>query len=117
MVAVVVHPTHPGERKTERGGKGARRGLKGGKRGQIKHCSISAKQPAFYKNRKKQDRMGREIRGKNLPLGVAEDIVEIIRVRHTLEVHSQRFISNLSLTVKFITEQAYVCSNAVDTFR
>lgn len=80
-------------------------GLKGGKRGQIKHCSISVKQPAFYRDRNKQERMEREITGKkNLPLGAAEDIVEIIRVRHTLEVHSERFISNLSLTVKFITE-------------
>lgn len=87
------------------GGGGGGGGLKGGKRGQIKHCSISAKQPAFYRDRNKQEKMEREIAGKkNLPLGVAEDIVEIIRVRHTLEVHGERFISNLSLTVKFITE-------------
>lgn len=80
-------------------------GLKRGKRGQIKHCSISAKQPAFYRGRNKQEEMEREIAGKkNLPLGVAEDIVEIIRVRHTLQVHGERFTSNLSLTVKFITE-------------
>lgn len=43
---------------------------------------------------------------KSTPWGVAEDIVEIIRVRHMLEVHGERFISNLSLTVKFITAQA-----------
>lgn len=49
--------------------------------------------------------------GGTLPLGVAEDIVEIIRVQHMLEVHGKRFISNLSLTVKFITEQ--VC---IETF-
>lgn len=62
--------------------------------------------------------MEREIRGKkkNLPLGVAEDIVEIIRVRHTLEVHGERFISNLSLTEKFITEGACIRSNFIDTF-
>lgn len=45
----------------------------------------------------------RNSRKKNLPLGVAEDIVKIIRVRHTLQVHGERFTSNLSLTVKFIT--------------
>lgn len=89
----------------ERGGKGVGGGLKGGKRGQIKHCSISAKQPAFYRDRNKQGKTEREITaGKNLPPGAAEDIVEIIRVRHTLEVHAERFISNVSLTVRFITE-------------
>lgn len=43
---------------------------------------------------------------KNVALGVAEDIVEIIRVRHTLQVHGQRFTSYLSLTVKFITSRS-----------
>lgn len=41
-------------------------GLKGGKRGQIKHCSISVKQPAFYRDRNKQERMEREITGKKI---------------------------------------------------
>lgn len=60
---------------------------------------------------------GGERRGKNLPpRGVAEDIVEIIRVRHMLEVHGERFISNLSLTVKFITGFGQICSNFIDTF-
>lgn len=44
--------------------------LKGGKRGQIKHCSISAKQPAFYRSRNKQERMERGMAGKKyLPWG------------------------------------------------
>lgn len=45
--------------------------LEGGKRGQIKHCSISAKQPAFYRSRNKQEQMEREMAGKKyLPWGV-----------------------------------------------
>lgn len=35
--------------------------LRGGKRGQIKHCSISAKQPAFYRGRNKQEEMEGEM--------------------------------------------------------
>lgn len=33
-----------------------------------------------------------------------EDIVKIIRLRHTLQVHGERFTASLSLAVKFITE-------------
>lgn len=79
---------------------------KGGKRGQIKHCSISAKQPAFYRSRNKQERMEREMAGKKYQPGGGggtEDIVKIIRVRHTPQVHGEAFTANLSLTEKFIT--------------
>lgn len=94
--------------------------LEGGKRGQIKHCSISAKQPAFYRSRNKQEQMEREMAGKKyLPWGVGggtEDIVEIIRVRHTPQVHGETFSANLSLTEKFITAHNFV-SDSKDIFR
>lgn len=77
-----TYPLHPppsstttkglgcGMGRLEKGGKKKKKrresGLKGGKRGQIKHCSISVKQPAFYRDRNKQERMEREITGKKI---------------------------------------------------
>lgn len=70
-------------------------------RGQIKHCSISAKQPAFYRSRNNQQRMEREMAGRKIcpgeGWGGAEGIVKIIRVRHTsARVRGETFRGNLS---------------------
>lgn len=76
----------------------------GGKRGQIKHCSISAKQPAFYRSRNKQGQMEREMAGRIPALGGGrrgeggtEDIVKIIRVRHTRRKSMARRLQRICL--------------------